>query len=94
VNVPNESKDILLDPYKAFRAYLGQKCDVNPQAVELPKTNIPSGYPTELEAVSNFNAAAFGVSVAPSVILGGLPDGAVKEGNGRGLHHYEKNVPF
>jgi hypothetical protein len=54
--------------------------------VELPKTNIPSGYPTELEAVSNFNAAAFGVRVGPSVILGELPDGAVKEGNGRGLH--------
>jgi hypothetical protein len=75
LNVPNTQKAILLDPYKVFRRNLGRTDELKADAVELPKTNVPHGYPTEDEQVSNFNEAAYGVRVGPSLILAGLPAG-------------------
>jgi hypothetical protein len=85
LNVHNGDKAILLDPYKVVRSHLGRTDELQENAVELPKTTIPFGYPHEPEAVANFNEAAYGVRVGPSLILAGLPAGAVTEGNDRGL---------
>jgi hypothetical protein len=81
LNVPNNSKDNLLIPYKAF----GKPFEANPHPVEIPKTNIPVGYPTSEQAVAQFNEAYL-LRVGPSRILNELPPGEVAEGMGGGLH--------